>query len=278
MKTLFATTFMFSISVLIAKHTFTTLEKATKSNLVSFKIRGTGFYSGNCLKLNLINKTKDSLFIILESGRRLDSKNNDEQDILITKEQKFIVSGNQTKEFTINGYCCQANNHAPEKNANFNIGKMADSNLTALSQFCNKNTFNESDIQSSVWCVSNKRPIASIPAINEKLRVFVANITKQELPWYQLDYKKGTSISYIPTKPEKIFGYINYKIETDDSFKIELKDVDGNLIQTYANKKMVKKGEYDIWFDLQVSHYPKGKFYIHIFNGKKLVSKKEFII
>ena len=214
----------------------------------------------------------------MECGRRLDSKNNDEQDILVTKEQKFVIPRQQTKEFPLNGYCCQASNHAPAKDSDFNIGKMADSNLVALSQFCNINKFNEHEIQSSVWCVSNKRPLASIPESNERLRKFVASITKEELSWYQMDYKKGTSPSYIPTKPEKITGYINYKILTDDILKIELKDEDGNLIQTYAANKQVKKGDYNCWFDLKITHYPKGKFYIHIYNGQTLVTKKEFVI
>lgn len=278
MKTLLTTTLMFSITYLIAKHTNTTIEQAAKNRLLTFKIRGNGSYSGNCLKIKLNNVSRDTLIVYLECGRRLDSKNNDEQDILVTKEQKFVIPGQQTREFPLNGYCCQANNHAPAKDSDFNIGKMADSNLVALSHFCNINKFNEHEIQSSVWCVSNKRPLASIPASNERLRKFVASITKEELPWYQMDYKKGTSLSYIPTKPEKITGYIDYKILTDDVLKIELKDEHGNLIQTYAANKQVKKGDYNCWFDLQVTHYPKGKFYIHIYNGQTLVTKKEFVI
>ena len=113
MKTLFTLIQIFAFNFLIAKHKIYTIDKACKAGLATIKIRGTGNYRGDCLKINIKNNGDDSLFILLEAGRRLDSKNNGEQDILVTKEQLYKLEPHQKKEFFVYGFCCQASNHAP---------------------------------------------------------------------------------------------------------------------------------------------------------------------
>ena len=49
-------------------------------------------------------------------------------------------------------------------------------------------------------------------------------------------------------------------------------------MQKFADKKMLEKGTYDYWFELQVTNWPKGKYFIHIYSGDQLLSKKEFTI
>lgn len=276
MKTLFTLISLFAVTILCANHKFISIEKACKSGLIIFKIRGTGTYKGDCLKFSLQNQNKDSLFIVLEAGRRLDSKNNNEQDILVTQEQIFVLGGYQKKEFKINGFCCQATNHAPTKDSLFRIGRMADSNLVSLARYCNKNKFNIQETQSAVWCISDKRPLASIPEGNEELRKFVSKITKEEIPWYQIEYEKANSYSEISHTVERISGNINYTLAKEGSFRIELRDAKGRLLQNYTDRKPGEVGNHDYWFDMQVSNYPKGKYFIHFYNDKELVTKKQF--
>lgn len=276
MKTTFTIICIFTIATLSAKHKSISIENAYKSGLISFKIRGTGTYKGDCLKIYFKNKIEDSLFLLLEAGRRLDSRNNMEQDILVTKDQIFILSGHQKKEFKVYGFCCQATNHSPGKDSVFSIGQTADYNLHALSMFCNMNKFDLNETQSAVWCISDKRPLASIPESNEKLRKFVSKITKEEIPWYQIEYEKSSSNTFISDNIERISGNITYTLTKSDFYNIELRDAKGNLIQNYTNKKPAVKGTYDYWFDMQVTNYPKGKYFIHIYNGNELVTKKQF--
>ncbi len=278
MKTLFTLIQIFAFNFLIAKHKIYTIDKACKAGLATIKIRGTGNYRGDCLKINIKNNGDDSLFILLEAGRRLDSKNQMEQDILVTKEQLYKLEPHQKKEFFVYGFCCQASNHAPRKDSLFSIGKMADLNLISLAKYCNTNNFSILETQSAVWCVSDKRPLASISASNESLRYFVSLITKEEMPWYQLEYHDASSNTVFSDRVERVTGNIMYTLNKDDFYKIELHDAKGNLIQNFTENKLATKGTYDYWFNMQVSNYPKGKYYIHIYNGNELVTKKEFVI
>lgn len=278
MKTTITAILVISQFVLFAKKTPISIDKAIKQGLISVDIKGKGGYSGNCAQIKISNKHNDSLYIILEAGRKLNSLNNEEQDLLVTKEQIFKLKGMETKTVDAFGFCCQASNHAPVKDSKFNVGKMGDSALIALAQFCNKNKFSTSDIQSSVWCLSDNHSVAGIPGNNEKLRKFVAGIKKEEIPWYQKEYEPSRGNQAFTNKTSKINGNITYSILADGFMSIQLMDANGHLMQKFADKKMVEKGTYDYWFELQVTNWPKGKYFIHIYSGEQLLSKKEFTI
>ena len=278
MKTLLLLTSLAFAIVANAKHRQLSLESAAKQNLLKFKIKGTGTHQGKCLNLQLESSCPDSLWLTLEAGCRLDSKNESEQDILVTQEQIFVLGGFQKASTKIAGYCCQATNSSPEKNADFTIGKPIDKNLTSIARYLSSHPADEHTTQSAVWCVSNKKPLASIPKIHTDLRAFVSTITGEPLPWYEVEYNTSSNNVAASQQANKVFGYIDYKLEQEGKLKIELRDSKGRLMMNISNQKNVAKGEHDFWFEMQVSNYPKGKYYLHFLSDDGIVTKKEFQI
>lgn len=254
------------------------IEKAIKMGYISLDAKGKGGHSGWCVQMKITNKHNDSLYVDIEAGRRLNSVNDEEQDILVAKEQIVKIKAKESKTINVFGFCCQASNHSPGKESKFSVGKMADSSLVALAEFCNKNKFSENDIQNSVWCVSDNHSVAGIPANNEPLREFVADLTKQEIPWYQKEYAPSTGLQTFSNKTDKISGNINYTISSESLMQIKLIDSKGNTLQVFSNNKIMPRGNYDYWFELQVTNWPKGKYFIHFYCGTQMINKKEFVI
>lgn len=278
MKTLLLLTSLSFTIVVNAKHRQLSLESATKQNLLKFKIKGTGTHQGKCLNLQLESSFPDSLWLILEAGCRLDSKNEFEQDILVTQEQIFVLGGFQKANTKITGYCCQATNSSPQRNADFTFGKPTDKNLVLIARYLNAHPADEHTTQSAVWCVSNKKPLASIPKIHNDLREFVSSITGEQLPWYEVEYNTSANNVAASQQAKKVFGYVDYKLKQEGKLQIELRDSKGRLIMNISNQKFVTAGEHDFWFEMQVSHYPKGKYYLHFLSDNGEVTKKEFQI
>lgn len=266
-------------SAAVNKKKIVSIEKAMKTGLIALEIKGKGSYSGNCLRLKIVNRQKDSIYVLMEAGRRLDSKNNEEQDILVVKEQLFALKALEKKESDVYGFCCQAHNQGPGKDSVFRVGKMADTSLVRLAEFCNKNKFSTDAVQNAVWCVSDNHNVAGIDKSQEKLRKFVCDLKHIEEPWYQKDYDqvsgRGRAFS---DRTNKISGTINYTLTTDTYLNIQLRDRNNHLIQKFTENKIINKGTYDYWFELQVSNWPKGKYYIDIYAGAQLIMKKEFEI
>jgi hypothetical protein len=264
---------------IVSKRKPISIEKAVKTGLIQLEIKGKGGHSGICLHLKLSNKQSDSLYVILEAGRKLNSQNDEEQDILVTHEQLFALKGKEKKEADVYGFCCQASHHSPGKDSSFSVGKMADSAMIKLARFCDKNKFPQDAVQNAVWCLSDNHDVAGIDQSVEKLRKYVCEVKKVEMPWYQKDYAEpGSGSTAFSNRTDKISGSINYTIEASSLLSIQLKDRDNKLVQKFTGNKMMSKGNYDYWFELQVTNWPKGKYYIDIYAGEQLIMKKEFEI
>ena len=79
-----------------AKHQKLNLQKALDNKLVKAKAVSLGGYQDYCMNLNLKSLTNDSLIIIVEAGRRLNSIDEKNQDILITKEEIIVLKKHES--------------------------------------------------------------------------------------------------------------------------------------------------------------------------------------
>ena len=171
------------------------LEDAAKKGLIKLFIKSKGGYSGEVIEMKIKNSSNKNLDFKLETGRKLDSKNNAEQDILVTKPQEFNVCGGQTRTINVFGMCCQAHNMCPRENSEYSIGTMADSTLIKLAMFIDKNKYyTNSSAQQAVWTVSDNNSLGSITDGNKvdvnNLRNFVSKITGKTIPPYEVTYSR----------------------------------------------------------------------------------------
>lgn len=266
---------VFSQLSLVAKKTPINLEKALNKGLIVISAKGKG---GLSILMNLRNKYKDTLILLIEAGRKFNSLNDNEQDILVTKEQLVQLKGLESKTITVFGFCCQASKGSPSVDSKYSAGKMANSSLVALANYCNKNNFDRGDIQSSVWCLSDKHSLSSISTKNMNLRNFIKKLTNQENTWYQKEYAQNTSTMAFTDMVTNIKGDIKYTTIENGIMTFEIMKSNGEMVRRYTNKKPVQKGTYDYKFNLQVNNWSKGKYIIHIYSDDQLQSKKEFEI
>lgn len=166
------------------------LQQALNSKLVNAVVKSLGGYQGFCVQINLKNLGKDSLIILVEAGRRLNSTDDKYQDILITQQQLITLGKKENKNFTVKGYCCQASNSSPPKDAEYSINTMADSNLVKLARYLNDNEFDADIEQQAIWSISDNKPSSRVASINDTImpviRQFVCGLKNEQLPWYSI--------------------------------------------------------------------------------------------
>src|SRR6516225_2863851 len=92
--------FLLGVSMIAALCGFSTgyvsLQDAEKNGWVKLIIKSKGGYTGDVIEMDVKNISAQRITLQLEVGRVLDSKNQDEQDILITQEQIFGLNADQT--------------------------------------------------------------------------------------------------------------------------------------------------------------------------------------
>lgn len=264
-----------------AAHLSMNLQKAVDKKLVDVKITGKGGFQGYCLNMALKNLTKDSLIILVEAGRRLNSLNDKEQDILIVKEQIITLKMYELKNADLKGYCCQATNGSPSKGSKFEVNKLADSNLVYLARYLNANEFDKNAEQEAVWSLSNNRSAANITAPDDSLlqglREKIAMIKGEPIPWYRIHSRK---IVY----SNGVIGIVNLTLRGDLSYS--------NDSENYATLSVVNEKGFPVceikstWLkvaisgvyrlDLPIKGLEKGKYTVELRTPDKQLAQREF--
>lgn len=266
-----------------AKHQQLTLQKALDNKLVSAKVHSLGGYQGYCIKMELRNLSPDSLIILVEAGRRLNSIDEKNQDILIVKEQFVSLKKFEDKYIEVKGYCCQANNHSPNTGAKYDVNKLADSNLVILARYLNSGKYNADVEQNAIWAISDNNNTANVTAANDTsivpLRNLVATIKGEEIPWYTFLTK---TINYaggrMETFPTLLRGKMNFNNAKECYTTLHVLNEKGIEVCQII-KQWTLAGNNQVYnLNIPIAGLAKGKYTIELKNDKEGLAKKEFKI
>lgn len=266
-----------------ANHKTLDLQKAIDLKVVQAKTTGLGGYQGFCINMELKNISKDSLFVVIEAGRRLNSIDDRYQDILIVKEQIVQLKTNETKNVKVKGYCCQASNSSPSAGTKYDINKIADTKLMLLARYLSSKNFDSQAEQRAIWAVSNNHQTASITSNNDSLllplRQFVATLKDEPLPWYTIVsnihvYPSG-NISITPLYLKGNLEYSNDKADFVTMIITNEKGIPVCLTKTQWLNACTKEN-YNL--NLPVKGLEKGKYTIVLKTDEKELMQKEFEI
>lgn len=266
-----------------AKHKKLNLQKAIDAHLIKAKGSSLGGHQGYCINLNLINTTPDSLIVVVEAGRRLNSCQDKNQDILIVKEETVFLSATENKWVKVKGYCCQSNKNSPAQNSEYTINKLADSALVTLARFLNINTIEEHVVQQAIWAISDKQPTANIAGANDSLslpvRKLVAGLKNEPLPWYTIIskvfvYQSGAMINF----PQKLKGKLNYSNPNDGYVTLFILDKSGKEVCLIKSQWLKACANENYELNVPVKGLAKGKYSIGLKTSDKELTKMEFEI
>lgn len=266
-----------SADVVFAENTIN-VEDAARKGYIKLVIKSAGGYTGDVINMKIQNLTNEALALKVEAGRRLDSENQQEQDILVVKQERFVLGAKQEHTYKIYGMCCQAHNSSPSKNAVYKVGKMADSNLVKLARFVNDNKYySDYTAQAAVWSVSDNNSIAGIEGekeISEKLQKYVSQITGRPIPVYKIHYKQQSG-NDVMGRAVNIQGVFSYSLSTKNKVTISIYNSDGKIVQTLMLKQSHEQGDYKLTYNVNTTKFPAGIYYTRMIANGAVVKEEK---
>ena len=250
------------------------VEEAIRKKMISVTVKGKGGYTGEVIVLKLKNLLNKVVSIDVEAGRRLDSQDQGEQDILVNKAVTLALLPNQSKTIALSGMCCQAHNGSPGSDSEFSIGKMADSNLVKLAQFIDQNKWHDNHIaQNAVWVVSDHNRMEDIGGedpVSKKLQTFVSKLTGREIPKYKIDYENNSGSGAVYSGvPANINGTFDFELISNGLITFGIYDSQGHVVEMFFTDKLSNKGHYGFKYSFKTSDLPKGDYYARLrFDGQ----------
>lgn len=270
------------IAINMQGHERMSLQKALDQKLVEAVAKSLGGHQGPCIHMELKNLTARPLNIVVEAGRRLNSLNDAEQDILITKEQLIALREHEHRSFQVKGFCCQSSHLSPSPGARYGVNKMADSSLVTLARYLSSHKLESSAEQMAVWAISNKLSSANIAAETDSsllgLKQLVCRLKQEVMPWYSFICKTVVFRSGVmETYPLWLRGQLDF---TNDAYSYTTLHVlnEAGMEVCYILEQWTAPGAQAYSLNLPVKGLAKGKYRIELKNSQKQLAVKEFEI
>lgn len=266
-----------------ANHQKMNLQKALDLKLVKAEVKSLGGHSGFCINMNLKNLTKDSLVIIVEAGRRLNSVEDKNQDILITQQEIIAMSKAESRSFNVKGYCCQSSHSSPSAGAKYDVNKMADSNLVSVARYLNISKMEPNVEQQAIWAISDNKATANIASQKDTtllpLKQLVANLKGEKLPWYSMITKTVVFASgSMQTYPLYLRGKMSYSNDKEDYVSLYIFNEKGLPVCEIKSQWLLPCANKNYDLNIPVMGLAKGKYTIELKTPEKQLAKQEFEI
>jgi len=269
-----------------------TIADAVAKGIVKINLSGKGGHSGNCINLDITNLKQTDCIIYFEAGRRLNSIDDGEQDLLMVRNREIPLKAGEKKKIELSGFCCQLHNSSPDNGSGFGLGKTADDKLLKLAQFINGKVIPDHVVQEAVWSVSDGEDPSNISTLDgdahanetvkknvNELRKFICNLLGKPDPWYSTPQKRViTPERIIEPNPVEVYGAINYEIKNTVIINSELQDENHKLLFSFNGKNSMTPGKWDYNFHLKIEGFPKGKYHVVLKAGTEQIMDKEFTI
>lgn len=260
------------------------LNEALEKSMIKADVSGLGGYQGYCIELTATNTSSIDTTFFIEAGRRLDSEDSTVQDILLVKEIPLFVKAGETKTIPVYGFCCQATNSGPSKGEKYRIGDLKNEKLVAIAKFLNEYNYDLSTTQSAVWIVSNGHVLSSITAETPEkrkeirpLQNFLAKLMglSETFSWYTLSYKEDTTRLF-SGNADSLFGDYEFELWNNCIVKLIINDDKNNVIRRLIVDKAYNPGKYSYELKMNVSEWPKGKYYVRLYSDNQRKVERVF--
>ena len=251
----------------LKRERFVSVADLIKEGKVQAKFFGVGIFQGNCILMKVKNNTTDTVWLLLEPGRRLLASDSIYQDILVAKTKRLQLLPWAETTTQVYGFCCQAHDHTPIKDLSFSVGYMAPPSLIKLAQVIDQHDFPITAAQASVWILSDHLLPASLynedPNEIRLLKQTLGEILGIKMPWYAIEYEKDNILAY-SGRHLRVSGTLNYSLNQNTLVTITVRSKSGRLAKILMNSSPASAGTHAYDVNLIVKDWPKGQYTIFV--------------
>ncbi|MGB0521791.1 MAG: hypothetical protein ACPGJS_02465 [Flammeovirgaceae bacterium] len=249
-----------------------TLAEAIKKRQVQVIAQGNGGYSGKALKISTTNRTNSKLEIEVEAGTIFQSADEAEQDLMVTKEELFVLQPRGKSIFHLFTMCIQSHNMSPARQALFTFNRMAQGDLLKLVQLINENNYQHSTAQSAVWAITDGGSIDEIYGSDTAMVRKLASVVgpARNIPTHRFNYTPRVhQITTIKTSieclvPDYLEGVALRAYEKES----------GRLVRELFKDKSFKPGFYQFKGGINHTLGDSAQFILRLEQGDQIISEK----
>jgi hypothetical protein len=248
--------------------TTVSLVEMLEQGRIELSPRGLGGHSGECLKVDVKNRSASPIRTSIPAGWVFVSEVEGVQDLIIMREEVIALGPNGRSTVTCRAFCCEASNSGPGANEVFRKGQPAGEKLQILARSVDSLRFDDDIVQSAVWVLSDGHDIASLGALDgsadDTLRNRLSALSGQPAPRYTVRYARDESRA-CSGRPETISRIISLENGTPQRLTVVVRSDAGRLMEVLQDRMPVEAGAVDVPITLNVLGWPEGRYAFYVY-------------
>lgn len=258
------------------------IQDAIQQGIISFTATSNGGHSEESVHLQMNNNTDKTIRIKIPAGTTYQPSEDDEQTLIQLNDDVLVLNPKQKRSKNLSAYCTEASDRCPSHESTFAISSTKDVHIKKLIEHLKNNPSNKLDYQDAVWTITDGHSLSNIyrdDLHSKKLRLFLADLTGQENPWYNSphDYTLNEDRT-IRRDVHEIKGELAFSCAPGTTIIEEVCRADGTVMLSHENPNKVPYGTVRYEFKLKTTNWPKGEYYVMIRSTEKDIQKFEFVI
>lgn len=246
--------------------TTTSLVELLEQGRIELTPRGIGGHSGECLKVDVKNRSAKAIRTSIPAGWVFVSEVEDVQDLIVVREEAIALAPNGRTTVTCRAFCCEASNSGPGEDEVFRKGRLASEKLATFARFVDSLGYDDGIVQSAIWVLSDGHDIGSVGALdssaNDTLRNKLSALSGQPAPRYSVRYAEDERMA-CSGRPASISRVVSVARGVPDRLTIVVRSDAGRLIDVIQQRMPIEAGRAQVPVELNVLNWPKGRYAIY---------------
>lgn len=246
--------------------TTTSLMELLEQGRIELTPRGIGGHSGECLKVDVKNRSATAIRTSIPAGWVFVSEVEGVQDLIVVREEAIALAPNGRTTVTCRAFCCEASNSGPGENEAYRKGHPAPEKLATLARFVDSLGYDDGIVQSAIWVLSDGHDIGSLGALdssaNDTLRNKLSALSGQPAPRYSVRYAEDDRM-VCSGRPAAISRVVSVARGVPDRLTIVVRSDAGRLIDVIQQRMPIEAGRAQVPVELIVLDWPKGRYAIY---------------
>ncbi len=254
------------------------LADAVKKGLLAVTAEAAGGHTGECLQLNLKNKSKKKLEVRVPAGQIFEAGDSSLQNLMVSKEETFFVESGGSRLGKLFGLCVEASDGSPGGGSLFKMGKLAEGHLLKMAKYLNDNKLHQHpSAQYAVWAVSDADRLEGIG--DPILTKYVADLLGKPMPEYHIQYQSPPQDRQLPGQPANwreafaMNGLFYYDLMADQPVDFGLYNEAGELVHTLFKGRQQKRGQHKFRFEFEIKGLKKGKYFARLSSRGQVIKE-----
>jgi hypothetical protein len=251
---------------------------AVKKNILSVNAFSNGGHLGECLSLDLKNRTRQNIEVYIEPGLIFVCSDTNMQDLIAVGDMKVTIKPRTDTTLQLQAFCGKSYAHSPNFNISYRFERLGDPKMVSVLKFIKEKKLYDVMGQSAVWMFTNNHSFSRVydysrPDLSNEFLQHISKITGKAVPEYHIKTKKPITNKRLVYNNEVEESYvdISWNFTAKRNLHIAIYNIDGSFHKVVRANEAINKDGHKVIVRFSPMEYKHGSYIVRLYDDDNFV-------